>query len=322
MLFLLLMLIPTYTNSLMVQLSYPNSVYLGQNIEIKFSVLETKINSINFPNISTGVKLIKNGNLLTYQGFVANYILFPVNFSISNEMIVSFVGICNLSRISGIVFYGQNFTPPLPDYKSNTSILTVALNGYLWQNMNNSWDLIGPIPGPSGNYIGDTLIINKPVNYTVVLTDDNGKAELSRVFINGSEYYVGIKTNFPWNITYVGFRLDNATVRPLEFSVIAPFSDEPYVVFVNNHQYYSGYTDNYGNGKFTLTVNSTSMTVNITFPKLKTFKVINVYGESPPQGSVGIKVEYPVEPMLIFGLAIAITAVAFTLDIIYRRKGK
>lgn len=99
------------TSAYIVYVSYPKSVYYGQNFTITFGLYSTVINSTNFQFMTPGTRLVNVSGNVAYQGYVGYWLVDKINISNSSELIVTFVGkvIVRFSGSSGIVLYSYNF---------------------------------------------------------------------------------------------------------------------------------------------------------------------------------------------------------------------
>ncbi|QKR00844.1 hypothetical protein GWK48_11020 [Metallosphaera tengchongensis] len=319
--FLLLLLVvgSITTLSSTVVVNYPSSAYLGQEITIHFQLLNNRINSTDFPIISSGVEVIHNGSEDAYTGAspYGGYLLFPANISRNTtELIVTFVGEyhTNYGNDPGIVLYGGNFKPPLPDGdQSNFSSVLITFAGKLSYHINGSWYYpLSSLPY-YGTLIDNWLNVSTLVNYTVISEEHNGYTFVKDMFINGKEFVINYLTTVPWSFSYVGIRTDtpNTLIMPLGFTLSSPLSHQPYVVYVNGKEYNSGYTNNLSQGSISLKVSSLHEVINITFPMAHEYKIITI---SSSQGNV--KVSYPILPMTLLLSSVVLTVVS----LIIRRK--
>ncbi|TRM75066.1 hypothetical protein DMP16_01465 [Sulfolobus sp. B1] len=309
------------TLSSTIVVNYPSSAYLGQEITIYFQLLNSYINSTDFPIISSGVEVIHNGSEVAYTGTPpgGGYLLFPANISNNTtELIVTFVGEYHTYYFTnlGIVLYGGNFKPPLPEGDQRYfSLVLIAFNGRLWYHINGSWyNPLSSLPY-YGSVIDNWINVSTLVNYAVVLEEHNGLTFVKDMFINGKEFVINYLTPVLWNFSYVGIRTDtpNNLITPLGFTVYSPLSHQLYVIYVNGKEYASGYTNDLGQGSISLKVSSLHEVINITFPMVHVYKIITI---SSSQGNV--KVSYPIFPLSLLGVSIILTTISVMVSL--RRK--
>lgn len=309
-------------SSPIIVVNYPNSAYLGQEITIHFQLLSSYINSTDFPIISSGVEVIHNGSEVSYTGASPSggYLLFPANISSNvTELMITFVreySIFYSTTNPGIVLYGGNFKPPLPDGdQSNFNSVLVTFDGRMWYHVNGTWyNPLSSLPY-YGTVINNWINVSRPVNYMVILEDHNGYTLIKDMFINGRDYVINYLTPVRWNFSYVGIRTDtpNDLLTPIRFSVLSPLSNQPYVVYVNGKEYASEYTNGLGQGSVSLKVSSLHEVINVTFPTAHVYKVITI---SSNQGNV--KVSYPILPMTLLFSSVILTVISLMITI--RRK--
>ncbi len=317
--FILIAFSPVSISSTIV-VNYPHEAYLGQEIHIQFQFVSNYINSTNFSVIASGVGIIHNGSEVSYTGVSSGggYLLFPLRTN-NSEITVTFVGTYNAyyDYNPGIVLYGGNFRPPLPDGDQNdfTSVL-LTFNGRLWYHINGSWfNPISSLPY-YGSYVNGWINITKPVSYTVIFEEEKGLTLVKCLFINGKEYVINYLIPIPWNFSYVGIRTDtpNIMITPGEFLVTFPSPNQPYLVYLNGKEYASGYTNNQGQGEVSLRVTSTQETLNISWPSMHIYKVIKI--SASDEGNV--RVNYPILPISLLAVSIVLTTISAI--ILLRRK--
>ncbi|MCI2414731.1 MAG: hypothetical protein MPF33_05715 [Candidatus Aramenus sp.] len=311
----------TVSISSTISVNYPHEAYLGQEIRIQFQFVSNYINSTNFSVIASGVEIVHNGSKVSYTGAPpgGGYLLFPIQTN-DSEIAVRFVfffyHVYYYSN-PGIVLYGGNFRPPLPDGDQNdfTSVL-LTFNGRLWYHINGSWfNPISSLPYYS-SYVNNWINITKPVNYTVIFEEEKGLTLVKCFYINGKEYAINYLTPIPWNFSYVGIRTDtpNVMITPKEFLVTFPSPNQLYVVYLNGKEYTSGYTNNEGQGEISLRVTSTQETLNISWPAMHLYKVITI--SASDEGNV--RVNYPILPISLIAVSIVLTTISAIISL--RRK--
>ncbi|MBW9141798.1 MAG: hypothetical protein K1T65_09005, partial [Candidatus Aramenus sp.] len=300
----------------------------GQEIHIQFQFVSSNyINSTNFSVIASGVEIIHNGSEVSYTGAPpwGGHVLFPLRANSlrtnSDEITVTFVGTYDINWGSnpGIVLYGGNFNPQLPDgdqSRSNYTCVLVAFDGRLWYHINGSFfEPITSLPY-YGSYVNGWINVTKPVNYTVIFEEEKGLTLVKSFFINGKEYAINYLTPVPWNFSYVGIRTDtpNNMITPEEFLVTFPSPNQPYLVYLNGKEYASGYTNNQGQGEVSLRVTSTQETLNISWPSMHIYKVITI--SASDEGNV--RVNYPILPISLLTVSIVLTTISAIISL--RRK--
>jgi hypothetical protein len=308
-----------------ISVNYPHEAYLGQEIHIQFQFVSNYINSTNFSVIASGVGIIHNGSEVSYTGVSlgGGYLLFPLRAN-NSEITVTFVGTYNAYYADnpGIVLYGGNFSPPLPDGDQNDfTLVLLTFNGRLWYHINGTWfNPISSLPY-YGSYVNNWINVTKPVNYTVIFEEEKGLTLVKSFFINGKEYAINYLTPIPWNFSYVGIRTDttNNMITPEEFLVTSPSAtfpspNQPYLVYLNGKEYASGYTNNQGQGEVSLRVTSTQETLNISWPSMHIYKVIKI--SASDEGNV--RVNYPILPISLLAVSIVLTTISAI--ILLRRK--
>ncbi|EZQ11422.1 hypothetical protein CM19_01135 [Candidatus Acidianus copahuensis] len=251
---IILILLLTFTNPTLglINVSYPSQVLYGQTLTVNFSACSTTINSTNFPIISSGTEIINS----TYRGGspYGYYVVFPM-LNLSEEIRVTFLGEYNESILSdpGIALYGGNFEIPLPDSDQNQfTVVVLTFDGRILLHINSSW--YAPLTSLPfyGQVIDNWINVTTPVNYTVIFQDHEGKTLVKEMFINGKGYFIGYLTPIPWNFSYVGIRLDTGYdfVKPIEFYASGAYFSLslPYVIYVNDKEYTSGFTNSMGQG--------------------------------------------------------------------------
>jgi hypothetical protein len=278
------------------------------------------INSTNFSVIASGVGIIHNGSEVSYTGVSpwGGYLLFPLRAN-NSETTVTFVGTYNVyySYNPGIVLYGGNFRPPLPDGDQNDfTYVLVTFNGRLEYYINGtSFNPISSLPYYGSN-VNNWINITKPVNYTVIFEEEKGLTLVKCFFINGKEYAINYLTPIPWNFSYVGIRTDtpNNMITPEEFYATSPSPNQPYLVYLNGKEYASGYTNNQGQGEVSLRVTSTQETLNISWPSMHLYKVITI--SASDEGNV--RVNNPILPISLLAVSIVLTTISAIISL--RRK--
>ncbi|BFH72209.1 hypothetical protein SJAV_01530 [Sulfurisphaera javensis] len=91
-LLLIIIAITPITSAYAIYVSYPKSVYIGQNFTITFGLLSTVINSTNFQFMTPGTKIVNVSGKTAYEGFLEYWLADKVNVSNSSELIVTFIG--------------------------------------------------------------------------------------------------------------------------------------------------------------------------------------------------------------------------------------
>ncbi|XDF44311.1 hypothetical protein AB1303_13835 [Saccharolobus solfataricus] len=322
LLLLLLMLTITLLSSVSpftasVSVQYPKEVILGSKISINFSLTQQEINSTAFPFITAGVREVSEEPLiLEGAGIAGSFAVFKINSS-SQDVVITFIGKDNTSLgwNPGIVVYGGNFNPHIPDGQAGSYALLLTFTGRLFVFSKTGWtNPISTLPliaSPVNGWINAT----KPFNYTAILEDVNGSICVKYVILNGEKYIVDYQTPIPWNFTYVGVRIDPSTVTVCGFyvsNVTIPSPHQPYVVYVNGKEYTKGYTNSLGEGSFSLTISSPSMVVNISFPSAHVFRVITISA----QRGANIHVEYPILQYALLGVSVVLVSIS----IIWRKR--
>ncbi|ARM76124.1 hypothetical protein [Acidianus manzaensis] len=313
LLLLLLFLLPILSFSASICVQYPKEVYIGNKISINFTLVQQSINSTAFPFITPGVREISTSPLVL-QGIPIGgaYAVFHIQ-NISNEITITFIGKVDTPYYwnPGIAIYGGNLNTHISDlYQDNFTGVLLTFTGVLWvHNETKGWVDLASLPkvGPqSGIWINTTY----PFNYTVILSNANGDTFVNCIIINGSKYLVDIQTCIPWNFSYVGVRLDNLDIVTIcDFLVSGTsvtFPHQPYIVYVNNKEYVSGYTNELGEGSVTLTVSSPYMIVNITFPSAHIFRIITISA----QRGANVHVEYPILQYALLGVSVLLVAIS------------
>ncbi|QGR19757.1 hypothetical protein [Stygiolobus azoricus] len=304
--------------SILVQ--YPKEAFIGSKISINFALIQQEINSTAFPFITPGTREISTSPLIL-EGIPIGgaFAVFHVQ-NFSNEITITFKGKVNTPIYwnPGIVVYGGNFNPHISDLRQNnfTSVL-LTFTGNLVVHNDTGWIFLStslPKVGPqNGIWINTTY----PFNYTVILSNVNGDIYVNCIFINGSKYVVNYQTYVPWNFSYIGVMTDNLDVVTIcDFyasNVTVTLPHQPYVVYVNDKEYATGYTNSLGEGSVTLTVSSPSMIVNITFPSAHVFHVITISA----QKDANIHAEYPILQYVVLGVSALLVVIS---SIIERRK--
>ncbi len=301
-----------------IMLSYPHSAFLDQKITIGVNVLHY-INSTDFTIVSNGTKIIDH-HVYTGTSSGGSYAIFPTNVSLENvsQIIVTFVGKYSISylTLAGIILYEGNFKPTVPDVsQGNFDSIMVTFNGKVYYEYfnpkDNSLSLVNPVSNlPHYGELEDGWInVTTPVNYTVVFENDNGSTLIKEIFLNGKIHSVNYLSPIPWNFSYVGIRIDSQKdfISPIKFVASFPLV-EKYILYINNKEYTSGFTNSLGKATLTLKITS-PLAINISFPYLHEYRVITVN----TIGNPNIKASYPIMIISILTASIILSIVSFIM---------
>ena len=270
LLFVVLLFLSTPSSAYTIVVNYPSHVLMGQPFTVTFGLETFVLNSTRFEYVTPGTKVVNASGGTAYWGPYGFWLVDRVNLTNSSIMIVSFEGkvLGKLVSEPGIVLYSKKMDVYKVDNgQANLYSVLVSWNKKLWVYSLNRWNLISmTIPAFNSGY------------YEVVFKNVDGYVYVYSIKINSSTYLVNIKTDVPWNnISYIGIRLDNNTVIPESFSVVA-YSNAYYEIYLNGKEYASGYTGD-GMAKVTLAVYSPTV-INISFPQYGLSKVIVIPQES------------------------------------------
>ncbi|NON61655.1 hypothetical protein [Acidianus sp. RZ1] len=298
--FLLVLLLPLPAYGGNILLHYPRSVLYGEKFSISFQVFTNEIQGTDFQYITPGVIISSNESHLTLTGNPGDFAVFKTNVSslTARELVISFSGdIPTLGGNPGPILY-EGIDPHASDIsQSNFYAVLVSMTGILWVHNYTGWhSVLGGLPSV------------KEGNYSAVFKDVNGYTCVPYVVVNGSKYVVDYLTDIPWNFSFAGFRVDINTVIFNDFNVIST-ENVPFVVFINGREAISGNTT-FGEGEIHLTALG-NMVVNITFPTLHEYRVIDVGVRSNE-----VKEVMPTIPLVL----IAISAIIIGIGI-WRNRG-